>query len=1009
MAVQVVTIPLNTGCHEETDIRVLSDGRLRTVRNGRLDREGRLRVRAGYTAIHPGTYGSGSADLVAYDLFSFRGRLVALGDRLGKGFATDLFEYVGEAESWRSQATATSYTIPLPRATALRNVANVASAQLSDGCSAAAGGGLVCHAYAGGTSTPTHVLVSKADTDQTLLHDVTLVGVSTHPVALASRFMVPGRLLSGPRVLSAHFIDFTDEDLAAPVGLIDAGLGNTVQIFNSCPVTGADQFCIVAKLSSGAVRVRRFDNAGIEQVPSGLQYADITAAPTWVAVEADIPGNTLNVAMVVAGVVQLFTYNLATGAAIGVGPHTSAGLIALGTATRCELTRNGVNVHVSADVLLTITGSVTIPTVALQTYTPGTNAFDANSLTDVHDASLCSRPIVHAGEIVFASNYGGVAAQNIGPLVLLSVVLNDVTSGPDNNRVVPLTQVDLEISFGSVGQLALDSSTSKYYWARNGDNGSLVTEFELGSTERRQMVQCGNVLYISGGLPLAYDGRDLVEMGFIGRPRFLDLSANGSGSLDNNTEYTYETYLEAVDADDNTIRGAVSVPGTETTGTTDQITAYWTCAHSLRGNANSEGHGNLFSGKLYRNTVDVVDAVNVPSALLQFVGRDNHSHTLATGAALSFNDAASDDSILDEEVIYTQVQTPLDNHAPVPCKYMAYGNDRMFVAGLPQADRWQVSKPLQPAEQIAFAQDGVLAFSGRVRGDIEAVLCSSQSTLFITRKELWLMNGSGPNLNGQGEFQAAYRVPSDGGMQRNGWRSVVEFGQGTMFQLADDQLYLWNGGVPVAVGLEIQDTMLEFPVVVAACHIVGQQSIALALQTEDGTGGCIVLWDQQTKQWFRDDVGAVSSLAEYDGRLAYVKAGVVYLEDEDYGTGTAVELSLKTGNVAKSGVAGAGGCQRILATGAWRGDCTFELRISYDDQQTFDTLGTQSLLAADGYSLGDPIDLEWAPNRDDVSRFALELVVSSASANTQLAWLVALEAHYEADDGPKRLGDSRRR
>src|SRR6187399_2472353 len=222
MAVQVVTIPLNTGCHEETDIRVLSDGRLRTVRNGRLDREGRLRVRAGYTAIHPGTYGSGSADLVAYDLFSFRGRLVALGDRLGKGFATDLFEYVDEAESWRSQATATSYTIPLPRATALRNVANIGQAIGPAGtdCSVAAAGGLVCHVYAGSGGTAARVLVSKADTDQTLIHDVLLTDASHHPVALASRFAVPGRLVTSLRFLYAHFIDFTDEDLAAPVGLI---------------------------------------------------------------------------------------------------------------------------------------------------------------------------------------------------------------------------------------------------------------------------------------------------------------------------------------------------------------------------------------------------------------------------------------------------------------------------------------------------------------------------------------------------------------------------------------------------------------------------------------------------------------------------------------------------------------------------------------------------------------------------------------------------------------------
>jgi hypothetical protein len=206
------------------------------------------------------------------------------------------------------------------------------------------------------------------------------------------------------------------------------------------------------------------------------------------------------------------------------------------------------------------------------------------------------------------------------------------------------------------------------------------------------------------------------------------------------------------------------------------------------------------------------------------------SASQATGGATATADANSDTAIETQPIIYTQVQTNLDNHAPLPCKYMAYGSDRMFVAGLPFSDQWQCSKPLQPSEQIAFAQDGVLAFSGRIRGEIRAVICAAQSTLFITGRELWLLNGGGPSLTGQGEFQAAYRIPSDGGMREDGWRSVVEFGNGYMYQLEDEQLYLWSGGQPAPVGLEIQDTLEEFPNVVAACHVTGQQCVALALQ-----------------------------------------------------------------------------------------------------------------------------------------------------------------------------------
>ncbi len=234
------------------------------------------------------------------------------------------------------------------------------------------------------------------------------------------------------------------------------------------------------------------------------------------------------------------------------------------------------------------------------------------------------------------------------------------------------------------------------------------------------------------------------------------------------------------------------------------------------------------------------------------------------------------------------------------------------------------------------------------------------------------------------------------------------FGKGVLFQLEDDQLYLWAGGPPTPVGLEIQDTLEEFPNVVAACHVARQQAVALALQSDDGTDGCIVIWDQQSGQWFRDDVGAVTSLCEHDGKLAYIQDGVVYLEDDDYGTGAAVPITVQTGNVAKTGAAGASGFQRALLVGVFQGNCTAELRIKYQNESTFSSLGIRTLNTAAGFAAGSPFELEWNPTRDDGSRYELELEVTGTTG-TKLAWLNALEVHYDVDDGPTRIGDARRR
>ncbi len=77
-------------------------------------------------------------------------------------------------------------------------------------------------------------------------------------------------------------------------------------------------------------------------------------------------------------------------------------------------------------------------------------------------------------------------------------------------------------------------------------------------------------------------------------------------------------------------------------------------------------------------------------------------------------------------------------------------------------------------------------------------------------------------------------------------------------------------------------------------YVPSRHSVAFSCQNTLGTLGGILRYDLDAKAWFFDDVGAVAALAEYQGRLAYVQAGVVYVQDELPGTGTAVEYSLKT-------------------------------------------------------------------------------------------------------------------
>lgn len=1011
----VITIPLNTGMHEEIDQRLMTDGRLRTVRNGRLDREGRIRVRAGYTAVDERVVNRSGQNLIAYDLCTYRGRMVVLGDTSDApvGYATNLFDWIDGARPWRAVMPSEQ---KLPRLTGFTElVGSTGSNNISVQAAAACNDRLLL-AYGG--SSDFAVVMVQPSTGKVLFIDDLDEGSgrdALNPTMCETdaKIIVVGRA-TGSRFLYGYVLDETtrfmaDGDIAT--ALIDAGGGNTVVDWALARVAGSEQFVIVAELSTGAVVTRRYDTTGTVIVPSGGQYADITANPTELAIEADSVSNTVNVAMTVGGQVRLTTFNLTTGAEVGVGPHTSANM---GAATAASTGLYLVRASATSVIVVANITDATAAKVGLESYNPATNAFATTTTTYLEDAVLNAQPSYHDGETVVAIRHDVTAGVKEGPVLVLSVELSAAA-----NDVTLLASIDLDLWGNARGRFFEDPVTGKWYWNRitlsgtvNDQFRAVVAQFDLDDPGRRQMVESGNLLYISGGLPLVYDGVSCVEMSFADHPRFIGAitPSNGAGTLDNDATYTYGMHYQSLDARGNVVFSSVANPAEVTMGAAEDTNALTISRpYSLRSNLGSDSWLGGISTLVFRNTSELVDGNPTPSDLLQWTANTN------TGTAASpqgdpdtFTDLIPDSTVETEPVIYTQAQTILDNRPAGPCHLMGFDGTRMIV-NAEKSEQFKASKPLQVGEEIAFARDGTLAFQGSLSSDIEAIITFAQSWLFVTRRELWSLNGQGPNINGVGEFQSPYRVPSDGGMREGGWTSVCVLGKGVLFQLEDDQFYLWNGGAPEPVGLEIQDTLEEFPNVVAACHVTSQQAVALALQNDDGDDGCIVVWDQQSGQWFRDDVGAVTSMCEHDGKLAFIRAGVVYLEDDDYGSGVAVPLTLATGNVAKNGVAGASGIQLIHLVGVFQDECTAEMRIKYHDESTFTSLGVQTLDTASGYAVDSPFDLEWQPPRDDGSRYELELVVTSSAQNTRMAWLNAIEVHYDIDNGPTRVGDARRR
>lgn len=1137
---QIIVFPFVGGAETGTDRAVLADGKLADAQNCELDRLGRLRVRAGYTA-QPTTTFRGAQALVAYDLFALNDRLFALADANGRGFPNDIFEYFGTglAATWKPTSTTNGTLARLPRATRVRELAQPPDSPggISNmGCAAFAGfAALVWNS----SDVPTDgwVQVVQAVQNQPVVYE-RLDITPPHPcqllraVGLSDRLFIVGVNFAALQVSLARWTPASDKTVQQVASLITSV--NAITSIATCKVGGVDQFCVAVNLGGvTGIRIRRYDNTGTLIVPSGGQYADINTASNQLQIAADSTANRLVVMWTLGSPTQArcAVYNLSTGAAItgtlsplttttvgeiSIGPDTSNSWFLYGTSSAATpvpvILRNSVDLT---------TGAVGSPNVWIT------------------DASLCSNVlnVLNNDDTLIAVRQG---APTVGgsPNMLLS-------SG--QTRTTPQIVKDLEVSgFTPVSattpnvmlpDLTKDASTGKFYWCNaiaspDGAATPLITEFSYGEAFRRQVSQMGNIAYIAGGCPLAFDGATVVESGFLTRPRILSLTpSTAAGALLGGTVYDYRVHAEWVDSDNRLHLSPPSIISTVTLGATDNtVTAVCATHHSMRVNQGADSAGSEIRYVLSRteSTRSTTAAHTTGSAALDsppgtlngetllisyfnngalnsvsciFVGADLVSFAtllakingssigtvitassagglllltanvtgstqsflvlgastaaadlglttgvsfvgtttitkgqnfqraatgftqsgIVTGTPITIVDTRKDESspivdtdLIRQAVLYSQGVDSGAHHAPLPAEYTWSSRDRVVNGGLPRRSIVQASKTQATNEPAEYAFEGFEAFLSSVRGDVQAVALVGDSIAVWTRREIWLISGSGPNRSGQGEFFAPTRISASGGMLKDGWRSVAECDLGLFFQLNGDKIYLLtHSGNLTWIGRDAQDYLTQFPVVTCAIHSIAKHSMIFGLTNAAGNAGGLLRYDLEAHPasvassgasvgasgaWFFDPVGAVTALAEFGERVAYVQAGVVFLQDTAVGLGTFVSMRVASGMFQGFQSLGWGAINKIGFGATWVSDCTVEAFIDYADGAGFKTLGQFALTAANGYVAGQSATVLWDPQLQKLDQFAVRYVVTSGTSGEG----IQLNSHaFDVDRAPE--------
>lgn len=1113
----ITLFPFAGGINGQVDTRLLPDGALTQAVNVELDREGRLVGRAGFTAQPTSTF-EGDA-LLAYDLFSLNDRLFAiagLANSPSGRLPFDIFEFMGDglARQWRATSTPLSLSPRLPRATAVRDIARPPDQPGGvSNMGSAAGSGFVAVVWnSSADATRGFVFITRAVTNQPVIFELLDAG-SSHPcqklraLALSDRFLVLGLSSAGTAVSLARWT------IASDIGINQVATallsGGAISTYAACKVAGSDEFCVVANIA-GTVTLKRFSNLGVNQAPSGGAYGTVSAAATALAVEASSAANQISIAMVVGGEARLFSYNLATGASIGSGPFVP---FSGETSVEVSLARKSATV---VQVLSSVT-SEPAPTIMTNLYTVATNAF-AGVVRAVTDAQLTTSAVVSSEGYTFCGVRFGAGSLGGTPNALMGLLSS---SAFDN---VPQIVKDLEVA-GTVSSLlpdlTEDASTSKYYWTNatanpDGELTPFVTEFELDSTERRQIAQFGNLAYIAGGVPLVFDGVTACESGFLERPRIISLTpSNGAGALLSGATYDFRAHFEWIDSDLNLHVSPPSAITPVTLGASDDtVTGLVTSAHSLRRNRTivSGGHRVVLSRTLATidnepatvlgtltanppgsslNGLDLTGQLFVGGSVLNFAVTFGAGDTSSTAIAATFNaalgttvhatdeggfirlttvsdvgdgvflyvfatgagailgfstdvfgqgtttrtvgenfqraavaatgaldavaayvtvtdlrkdqsDPIVDSDLIRQQVLYSEGVASGAHHAPPPSDCVWASKERIGFFRQPRRSQWTVSKLIVPGEPAECAFAGVANYSGQVTGDIEAGAFLGEALVLFTRRQIWIVAGSGPNRAGTGEFFQAQALSHGVGLIAEGWRSLVDDETGLWFQGSDTQLYRMTLSGVTWLGKEVQDYLDLYPVVTAALYVRSKREVAFACQSADGSAGGILRYRSEAKAWFFDDVGPVASMADYQGRVALVQAGVVYIQDAAPGVGTFVPYRARSGMFQGFQAVGYGQLHQVGFLGTYRGPCTIEIFGSPDGNDFSTSLGSWTLTGAD-YAVGDRVVLLVQPSLMERDSFALELRVTGGS-NSEGLWLHAYAVDTEKAPGFARLG-----
>ncbi len=456
-------------------------------------------------------------------------------------------------------------------------------------------------------------------------------------------------------------------------------------------------------------------------------------------------------------------------------------------------------------------------------------------------------------------------------------------------------------------------------------------------------------LVFSGPRVVEFDGSRLYETGMASGPEYCTVANAGAGTVAAGT-YQYVVVYAWADAAGRKHRSPPSLPVTITlTGASNVTVSYSTMACTER-----LGPGVNITQAYSEPNVNAEVYRTQAGGTVFYLVNDTIGNPLGppTGTLRTYTDSATDASISDNAVLYTQgarggLSGLLQNDEPPPCRFIWAGNNRVILGGLEEGSAVQWSKLIFTDEPLQFSNDP--GYRATVDGEVTCVACLDGAWLVFTASSIWVFQGDGPDDTGAGgSFGDPRKLPSDVGCISQ--RSLVEVPQGLLFQGRSDRIYLLprGGGAPQWIGQSVRDTLALYPFIAAAKLVSDSNVVVFSCLNTAGTDGVLIVYDTRIGEWTVDipfNGAQVSDrvfrcLDVYNGKLVLdgkITETSLYADDETGGQNRAIVSTLVTGDMRPFGALGHGRFLRLALLSEYRSATTFTIEESLDGGVTYQT------------------------------------------------------------------------